>query len=50
MFGIMEKNVWSRANADTAGLIQYYNLHKSKYIWPPSADAIIVTCKTSKAC
>ncbi|HEX8277310.1 MAG TPA: peptidylprolyl isomerase, partial [Segetibacter sp.] len=48
LFGIMEKNVWSKANADTAGLVQYYNLHKSKYIWPPSADAIIVTCKTLK--
>ncbi len=44
LFGIMEKNVWSKANTDTAGLIQYYNLHKSKYTWPPSADAIIVTC------
>jgi peptidyl-prolyl cis-trans isomerase SurA len=48
LFGVMEKNVWSRASADTAGLIQYYNLHKSKYRWPPSADAIIVTCKTAK--
>lgn len=44
LFGIMEKNVWNRANTDTAGLVQYYNLHKSKYVWQPSADAIIVTC------
>lgn len=48
LFGVMEKNVWSRASADTAGLIQYYKLHKAKYTWPPSADAIIVTCKTLK--
>ncbi len=48
LFGIMEKNVWNRANTDTAGLIQYYNLHKTKYTWPPSADAIVVTCKTLK--
>lgn len=48
LFGIMEKNVWSKANSDTAGLLQYYNLHKSKYIWPSSADAIIVTCKSTK--
>lgn len=48
LFGIMEKNVWSKATADTAGLINYYNQHKSKYIWPPSADAVIVTCKTLK--
>lgn len=44
LFGIMEKTVWGRANTDTTGLIQYYNQHKSKYIWPASADAIIVTC------
>lgn len=48
LFGIMEKNVWGKANADTAGLIQYYNLHKLKYTWPPSADAIIVTCNNLK--
>ena len=48
LFGIMEKNVWSKANSDTAGLLQYYNLHKSKYTWPASADAVIVTCKTQK--
>lgn len=45
LFAIMDKNVWSKANSDTSGLLQYYNLHKEKYKWPASADAIIVTCK-----
>ncbi len=44
LFEIMEKNVWGKANADTAGLMQYYNQHKTKYVWAPSADAIIITC------
>ncbi len=44
LFGIMEKNVWAKANADTAGLKQYYNQHKTKYNWSPSADALIITC------
>lgn len=44
LFGVMEKNVWGKANTDTAGLLQYYNQHKSKYTWPASADAIVVTC------
>lgn len=48
LFGIMEKNVWSKASSDTAGLIQYYNLYKSKYTWQPSADAIIITCNSLK--
>lgn len=44
LFGIMEKNVWGKANADTAGLKQYYNQHKTKYNWMPSADALVITC------
>ena len=48
LFGIMEKNVWGKANTDTNGLQQYYNLHKSKYTWPPSADAIVVACNSQK--
>lgn len=46
LFGMMEKNVWSKANADTAGLLRYYDLNKSKYTWLPGADAIIVTCNS----
>ena len=48
LFGIMEKVVWNKANTDTAGLIRYYNLHKSKYTWQPSANAIVVTCNNQK--
>lgn len=44
LFGIMEKNVWGKANADTAGLKQYYDQHKTKYNWAASADALIITC------
>lgn len=44
LFGIMEKNVWSKANADTSGLQQYYQQHKAKYTWAASADALIITC------
>lgn len=48
LFGIMEKNVWGKANSDSAGLMDYYKLHKEKYIWPASANAIIVTCNNEK--
>ena len=48
LFGIMEKVVWNKANTDTAGLLQYYNYHRSKYTWQPSADAIVVTCDNQK--
>ncbi len=44
LFGIMDKNVWGRANVDTAGLLTHYNSHKQKYKGPESADALIVSC------
>jgi peptidyl-prolyl cis-trans isomerase SurA len=48
LFGIMEQNVWGKANTDTAGLLNYYNEHKTKYTWPPSADALIITSNSEK--
>jgi peptidyl-prolyl cis-trans isomerase SurA len=46
LFGIMEKKVWGKANADTTGLLNCYNQHKSKYTWSLSADAVIITCNS----
>ncbi len=43
LFGIMDTNVWSKANNDTTGQKKYYEQHKSKYVWAPSAEALIVT-------
>jgi peptidyl-prolyl cis-trans isomerase SurA len=42
LFEIMEKNVWGKAAADSAGLKEYYEANKEKYLWTPSADIIIV--------
>ncbi|HEX8357926.1 MAG TPA: peptidylprolyl isomerase [Segetibacter sp.] len=47
LFAVMEKNVWAKANNDSAGLQKYYAQHKSKYRWLASADAIIVTCSNA---
>ncbi|RTL57391.1 MAG: hypothetical protein EKK37_15200 [Sphingobacteriales bacterium] len=49
LFEIMEKNVWSKAGADSSGLKKYYEAHKEKYKWEPSVDAIIITCSDSAA-
>lgn len=48
LFGIMEKQVWSKAATDTAGLLSYYNQNKQKYRWTSSADALIITCNTEQ--
>ena len=44
LFEVMERNIWSKAAADEAGLKAHYNKNKSKYIWEASVDAIIITC------
>ena len=48
LFAIMQKKVWGKTNADTAGLVTYYNQHKSKYIWEASADAVIINCSSKQ--
>ncbi len=44
LFEIMERNVWSKAGADSVSLIKYYNTNKAKYKWQESADVIIFNC------
>jgi peptidyl-prolyl cis-trans isomerase SurA len=49
LFEIMERNVWSKAANDSAGLLKYYNEHKPKYLWAPSASVLIFSCTNTKA-
>lgn len=44
LFEIMERNVWSKASADSAGLLKYYGQHKNNYKWNASADAVLYSC------
>ncbi len=48
LFAAMDKHVWSKASADTSGMLKYYNTHKQNYNWAPGADAIIVTADNKK--
>src|SRR5436190_23013732 len=41
LFEIMERNVWTKAANDSAGLHQYYNGHKTNYKWSASADILL---------
>jgi peptidyl-prolyl cis-trans isomerase SurA len=43
LFAIMDREVWSKAAIDDAGLREHYEQNKAKYRWDPSADAIIFT-------
>ncbi len=44
LFEIMERNVWSKASEDSAGLLKYYKQHKTKYLWDASADVVLYSC------
>ncbi len=49
LFEIMERNVWSAASADEAGLKNYYNNNKTKYQWAASADVLVFNCASKEA-
>lgn len=48
LFEVMERNVWTKAGQDSAGLLSYYNEHKQNYKWAESADVLIVNCISEK--
>ncbi len=48
LFEIMEKNVWSKASADSAGLLEYYNDNETRYYWKESADVVLISCANEK--
>ncbi len=41
LFEIMQKRVWDKASADTAGLKNFFETHARSYRWKSSADAIV---------
>jgi peptidyl-prolyl cis-trans isomerase SurA len=47
LFEVMERNVWSVAPTDTAGLKRFYAPRTQQYIWKQSANAIIFNCADS---
>ncbi len=49
LFEAMERNVWSKASADIAGLKNHYINNAQKYKWTVSATAVIYNCGTIKA-
>lgn len=43
-FEIMQREVWNKAQTDTAGLLATYEKNKSNYLWKQSADAVLFFC------
>lgn len=43
-FEVMQQEVWTRAQADTAALLALYEKNKKQYTWQQSADVVIFFC------
>ena len=46
LFAAMDKNVWSKASEDSAGLKSYYETNKAKYNWKPGIAAVSVSANS----
>jgi peptidyl-prolyl cis-trans isomerase SurA len=48
-FEIMQRQVWTPAQADSAALLAYYQKHRSRYYWKESADAVLFYANSEEA-
>jgi peptidyl-prolyl cis-trans isomerase SurA len=48
LFEVMQRKVWDKASTDSAGLRKYYDAHKDKYWWEPSAESLLFTCNNAR--
>ncbi|PQJ12393.1 hypothetical protein CJD36_001185 [Flavipsychrobacter stenotrophus] len=45
LFELMDRNVWSKATKDSAGLKAFYESHKTKYVWENGFEGSVYTFK-----
>ncbi len=45
LFNLTDKEVWSKAVTDTAGLEKFFNEHRDQYMWEERADATVYEIK-----
>lgn len=43
LFDLMEKEVWKKAETDTAGIKAFYDEHKNDYMWGKRVKTIVIT-------
>ena len=48
LYEIMSDKVWNKAVKDTTGLKAFYDLQKTKYMWPERVEATVYICATSE--
>lgn len=47
LFALMDKMVWTKASTDSAGLEQFYEANKQKYMWNERVNVVRVTYNTA---
>ena len=40
LFGIMQQEVWNKANGDSTALLHWFEQHRDRFVLPPSVDAV----------
>lgn len=48
LFELTDQKVWSKAVKDTSGSKEFYNAHKTNYMWDERADASVYSCSDDK--
>lgn len=48
LFAMLERKIWSRGSTDTVGLRNYYEMHKTEYMWDERVEATTYICKDAK--
>jgi len=49
LFELMDRNVWSKASHDSAGLKAFYEQHKNKYMWEPGFEGSVYKFKNRQS-
>ncbi|MBP5643215.1 MAG: peptidylprolyl isomerase [Bacteroidales bacterium] len=49
LFDLMDKQVWKKAELDTAGIKQYYDNHKDEYMWGKRVKTILITVNNDES-
>ena len=49
IYNLMNMQIWDKSFTDSTGLANYYEAHKTEYMWPERADLLIAKCFNEKA-
>ena len=49
LFDLMDKQVWKRAEMDTAGIRQYFEEHRDEYMWGKRVKTILITVNNDES-